>query len=311
MPRTQLHGAAALGDVAAIRHILAESPGDAMAADNMGWLPLHCACLSGHTAAVELLLAAEPKAALAASFAGCLPLHWAARKGHTEVDELLLAAAPGAASATSHGGFLPLHEAARCGHGSIAGILLAAAPQTERAKTDRGNTALVLAEMWGHLAAARVLVWCSVARPAELLKELLGVQRHPDADPATQEERDEAVHTLLADLAARHALSPADWALLPTPCPGLARALPAVLARSLVEAAQMVTHLPDTARGRLRALALSLARLQRRLRMELPESIIHRILAAAPLEEEQEVDIAEGSGNEEGSEEDRGSSDEE
>eukprot|EP00887_Chlorella_sp_A99_P001696 scaffold8.g1696.t1 len=103
--------------------------------------------------------------------------------------------------------------------------------------------------------------------------------------PTIQEKRQQVTHVLLADLDARRALSPADWAALPTPCPDLARALPAVLARSPAEAAQLVARLPDTAHGRLRTLALNLARAQRRLRLELPEAILRRILGAAPLED--------------------------
>eukprot|EP00887_Chlorella_sp_A99_P000709 scaffold5.g709.t1 len=94
--------------------------------------------------------------------------------------------------------------------------------------------------------------------------------------------------TAAATAEAKQLLSPADWAALPTPCPGLGRALLAMLARSAAEAALLVMHLPDAARGHLRALALNLARLQRRLRLELPEGVVRRILAAAPLEAERE-----------------------
>eukprot|EP00887_Chlorella_sp_A99_P001717 scaffold8.g1717.t1 len=252
-------------------------------------------------------------AALAADLVDKMPLHRAAARGHAAASELLLAAASKAASAGDSRGWRPLHVAAENGHTAVVELLLDAAPETEQHRTNAGRSALYLAAHCGHLPAARVLVERSAAPPAELIANLLTAvdAPRPRGSLATLEQREESVHALIVDLAARRALSPPDWALLPTPCPALARALPAVLARSLVEAAKLVARLPDKARSRLRALALSLARLQRRLRLELPESVVRRILAAAPLEEEQEVDIAEGSGTEEKSEGERGSSDEE
>lgn len=92
MPRTRLHDAARDGDAAAIRRMLEESPGAAMMADDLGWLPLHTACLLGHTAAVQLLLAAAPEAASATDRHGWLPLHRAANYGHAAAVELLLGA---------------------------------------------------------------------------------------------------------------------------------------------------------------------------------------------------------------------------
>eukprot|EP00887_Chlorella_sp_A99_P001737 scaffold8.g1737.t1 len=264
MVGTELHEAAELGDVPVIRRILAESPGDATAADSHGRLPLHQAAIEGLTAVVKLLLAAAPQAALVADGIGWLPLHWAVRDGHTAVVELLLEAAP----------------------------------QTERARTAEGETALLLAASHGHLPAARVVLQRSAAAPTELITELLAAICSPAIWLVTQQKKQHVAHALLADLAALRALSPADWALLPTPCPALARALPAVIERSPAEAAQLVAHLPFAARGRLRTLALSLAHLQRRLRLELPESIMRRILAAAPLEEQRE-EAEEGPSDEE------------
>eukprot|EP00887_Chlorella_sp_A99_P001698 scaffold8.g1698.t1 len=330
MVRTRLHDAAKRGDVGAIRGLLAVAPGDAMEPDGWGQLPLHLACKAGHTraaavllaaaaaaawvptchkgrkggllplhyaaegghmAVVQLLLDAAPAAASTGDAARQLPLHLAARRGHAAAVELLLAAAPGAASATACEGDLPLYWASTGGHADVVALLLAAAPDTERHRVIAGRFSLrrlAFHDAWRHLAVARVMLERSTAPPAEILDDLLAVGRSVGA-----------IHTpdwgvLFADLAASRALSPADWARLPTPCPGLARALPAVLARSPAEAAQLVARLPDAARGRLRALGLSL---QRRLRLELPESIVQRILAAAPLEEETVKD-AESSGEE-------------
>eukprot|EP00887_Chlorella_sp_A99_P000622 scaffold5.g622.t1 len=138
--------------------------------------------------------------------------------------------------------------------------------------------------MRGNLAAARVLLERSRAQPSELIADLLAAAEVAGAAPACRD----AVRTLLTDLTASRSLLSADWAALPSPCPGLACALPAVLARSPAEAAQLVAHLPPLAQSRLHMLALSLAHLQRRLDLELPEGVVRRILVAAPLAEERE-----------------------
>eukprot|EP00887_Chlorella_sp_A99_P001706 scaffold8.g1706.t1 len=264
------------------------------------WSPLLNAAAEGDAAAIHRILAESPGAAMDHRFCW-LPLHVASSHGHAAAVAELLAAAPQAASVTGPGRKLPLYFAAVNGHAAVVQLLLAAAPQTERAKTDRGKRALVLAASQGHLPAVRVLVERSAAPPAELIANLLEVWDKPYGGLPSKKSKKTAC-ALLTDLAASRSLSPADWAALPTPCPGLAHALPAVLARSPAEAAQHVAHLLDTARGRLRALVLSLARLQRRLGLKLPESIVRRILVAALVEEEREADAAEPSSSEEESE---------
>eukprot|EP00887_Chlorella_sp_A99_P000736 scaffold5.g736.t1 len=178
------------------------------------------------------------------------------------------------------------------GSPAVIELLLAAAPGSEQVRTHLGQLALWFAAAAGHIWVARVLLERSAAiAPAELIADLLAAEWIEGAVSPCHH----VVRTLLIDLAGSRALSPADWAALPSPCPGLARALPSVLARSAAEAGQLVAHLPDAARGRLRALALSLAHLQRRLRLELPDGVVRRILAAAPLEEEgQEEHAADG-----------------
>jgi hypothetical protein len=50
---------------------------------------------------------------------------------------------------------------------------------------------------------------------------------------------------LFADsVIARLPLAADEWALVPTPCPGLGRALPAALAHSAIQASTLVQHLP-------------------------------------------------------------------
>lgn len=80
-------------------------------------------------------------------------------------------------------------------------------------------------------------------------------------------------------IAARHALDASQWQLIPSPCPGLAAALPAVFDRSPAEAAQLVTRLPPSDRHRLRTFALCLARTQRLFDVHLPGPLVGRILS--------------------------------
>ena len=53
-------------------------------------------------------------------------------------------------------------------------------------------------------------------------------------------------------------LTVADWALVPLPCPGIERALPAALACGPDQAAQVVQRLPPAVAARLRISALCL-----------------------------------------------------
>ncbi len=55
----------------------------------------------------------------------------------------------------------------------------------------------------------------------------------------------------------------AAWSAVPAPCPGLLRALPAVLAQSTEQAGHLVQHLPPADVQRLRTAALGLARAQK------------------------------------------------
>lgn len=85
-------------------------------------------------------------------------------------------------------------------------------------------------------------------------------------------------------LVARQPLTCAEWSMVPTPCPGLGAALPAVLERSADEAALLVRHLPPADSERLRTVALCLVRTQRRCRVALPAEIVSRLLMAAVAE---------------------------
>ena len=84
---------------------------------------------------------------------------------------------------------------------------------------------------------------------------------------------------LFPHIVACHALTQAEWQLLPSPCPGLADVLPAIYCRSAAEAALLVAHLPPTDQHRLRTAALCLARIQNQLHMHLPGPLVGRILS--------------------------------
>lgn len=85
---------------------------------------------------------------------------------------------------------------------------------------------------------------------------------------------------LYALLVARQPLTPEEWSLVPSPCPGLGASLPAVLARGGVEAALLVARLPPADAQRLRTLALCLARAARQGALPaLPTPILSRLLA--------------------------------
>ena len=91
----------------------------------------------------------------------------------------------------------------------------------------------------------------------------------------------EVALALFADLAACTALSPAQWWRVPRPCSALGAALPAVLARSVAEAALLVGRLPAEVRQRLRTGALCLGRAQRECRFEVPSALVGQVLALA------------------------------
>ena len=84
---------------------------------------------------------------------------------------------------------------------------------------------------------------------------------------------------LLPAAVSRRPLAAQTWALLPSPCPDLGVALPAVLERSPEEARRLLWHLSAGERARLWTAALSLARAQREMGVELPAHVVTRCLA--------------------------------
>ena len=196
----------------------------------------------GFESVAQLLLQAVPAAAMVAAAApagllwqelsvahpGQLPLHVAAQEGHVGVARLLVAAAPQAAAVAAASGGTPLQIALAQRHYAIASCLLGAGDATAvlRLLSDAAQ------------GAAQVVNWAGDPPP--------GLPTHLYAD------------FLLAP--GRLPLAAAGWALVPAPCPGIERALPAAAACSADQAQQVVQRLPPAAKARLRAAALCLGR---------------------------------------------------
>ena len=84
---------------------------------------------------------------------------------------------------------------------------------------------------------------------------------------------------LFADLViTRQGLESHEWALVPSPCAGQGRALPAALAASHEQAVQLLSRLPPADSARLRCFALALHRVQARCRVYLPQPLLEKIL---------------------------------
>ena len=271
-PALRLSIAVYAGDAAALRSALAAG------ADPNGRpcqrTPLADASERGHLACVEALLAAGANPNGVDQNIRRTPLHAACDHGHAHCVEALLRAGADPA-VVNKGGWSALVEAAYHGRLEVASALLAAAPEMALITTKTsGNYPVQRALMKGHLDVARCLLELGPQSPAAAVLQALswwGSEHHTD----------EALAPLYVLLAARQPLTPAQWAQVPWPCPGLGTALPAVLARSEDEARQLVAHLPHADKLRLRTAALCIARVERRWRLQLPADLLRPLLAAA------------------------------
>jgi hypothetical protein len=162
-------------------------------------------------------------------------------------------------------GRTPLHHAAMWGAAPCVDLLLAAAPEAAAVHDGPFSSELPLEiairrHTWG---ATRSLL---SAGPAAMVLRVLSL---PDFCGG------EALHPLFTDFVmVRLPLSESDWALVPSPCRGLGRALPAALAHSSAQACSRVQHLPPADAERLRTAALCLARVQRCQKVQLPTPIV-------------------------------------
>ena len=165
-------------------------------------------------------------------------------------------------------------------HGAVLGdcpaaarLLVEAAPRAALVRDGSRRTPLEAALLFLRFGVAR----CLLERPAAL---------PPAADvlrwlTAASGPRWRMPPALFAVLAARQQLGPDEWARMPSPCLGLAAALPAVLARGEAEAALLVALLPAADRQRLRTAALCLRRTERVHGVELPPALLCPLLLAA------------------------------
>ncbi len=298
LPSPQVRVLLSAEPAAAVERLLEGAPG-ALAT------PLYLASLEGHAATVRQLLAAAPQAAgmLASVLTQKTPLHAAVQEGNLDVVQALLEAAPHTALIGTSDGHLPIHLAAAGSQhtcsAAMVQLLLAAAPGTA-SHAHNGFTPLHFAAMGGNAAAARLLMQVAPGG-AERALEIALLRVNADEDGATSRHLDTArvmlaavppdvsvtlllreggaALSLFPHVAAHWPLTAAQWQQVPRPCPGLGRALPAVVQRSEAEAAALVAHLPPSDSARLRAFALALHCAQRRLHIHLPSAVVHRLLS--------------------------------
>ncbi len=263
-----LHRAAYSGCTPAVAMLLEAAPQAAWAAADEGRLPLHEAC---RDAAVELLLAAAPETASVFDDDDTLPIHLASKFGFTPVVEQLLRVAPATAMATDHELQTPLHKAVLGGSETTVRVLLQVAPETAdfRDADDRCplSYALRYHRRWQSPefeAIARLLV-AATPRPIALVElRFAGV----------------ATLSFFTEYVAAHLpLYKPEWELVPKECPDLGRTLPAALACSPAQAAQVTRRLEGDDKLRLRTFSLGLARLQRRTGLALPAELAGRLMA--------------------------------
>ncbi|KAL4855970.1 Ankyrin-1 [Chlorella vulgaris] len=255
------------GHTAICKLLLDRAPHTARMAHLYGWLPLHLAAEDGHTATCQLLLERAPITATTVNKRGFVPLHLAAQNGHTATCQALLDTAPHTARVAADDGGLPLHFAAYGRYTATCQLLVDRAPEAAAAIDSEGRLLLhaALVSRFGplDLGTARFLLAFGSATAV-----LAALHSTPAALP------------LFADFViARPSLTSEEWAAVPTPCSGLGRALPAVLARSTDQARQLVQHLPPADAQRLRTAALSLHRAQTVLDRALPAPVVCSILA--------------------------------
>lgn len=201
--------------------------------------------------------------------------------------QLLLEAAPGLATALDGDGNSPLACAARSGCPKIVGLLLAAAPETALQRNKEGLLPLELALVrkvggWQNGSVYRSGWPCRGS--TDRIRTGLALLRQcgaADVLPVLATVEDRLAEPLFVEAVRRWRLLPEQWAQVPVPCPGLAAALPAVLARQDTEgAAQVMRRLREGHREQLQAAAHCLARAQRQLELALPMGVMWNVLAA-------------------------------
>ncbi|PSC71058.1 ankyrin repeat PH and SEC7 domain containing isoform A [Micractinium conductrix] len=235
------------GDLAGVHAALAAGASPDAAVHNVA--ALQHAVQRGHAGCATALLGSGAHPGGADSM-GRTPLHHAAILGSA-------AASAACAAALLAGGADPAaldsdrcaaaHHAARRGHVGTLRLLLAAAPAAALLQTGMGLRPLGIAVVYGHVSAARCLLEEAPLPPQAWAGEVL-------AALAVASEAGHDVGCLYVPLLARSPLNAHEWAEVPCPCAGLGAALPAVVERSVDEAALLVQRLPPADRERLRPL---------------------------------------------------------
>ncbi|KAL4435618.1 hypothetical protein ABPG77_002581 [Micractinium sp. CCAP 211/92] len=259
-----LHVAARAGHAGCVVALLAAGA-DPNAPNRFYESPLHEAASFGRLGCVAALLAGGARLE-ACSYYGFTPLFCAASANHTACVAALLAAGASPLAANARARAL-VHGAAERGATDALRLLLAAQPEAVLVKSRAGKLPLELTFPGRHLDAARCLLTDGALPPAaEALAALAGTGTW--AQP------------LYATLAARQPLSALEWELVPAPCSGLGAALPAVLARSVDEAALLMRRLPPADVARMRAVALCASHFMPQSGLTLlPTAILWHLLA--------------------------------
>jgi ankyrin repeat protein len=191
--------------------------------------------------------------------------------GSMEAARLLLEAAPAAATCEDMYAKLPVQSAAGDGHAAMVKLLLPASLPFVQP-----GSVLVDAIAGGHADVAQCLLEGLLEAEGNATQALHSLVHAYNLLSGNRP----LVLSLFNAAISRMPLTQHDWQLLPSPCSGLAAALPAVLQRSDAEAARLVAHLPDAERARLRLLTLCLSRASQR---RLPAAVSRTILAACAL----------------------------
>jgi ankyrin repeat protein len=155
--------AAAVGNVGAMRNLLAQELAAIDDRGSDGCTALHHAARFGQLEAARLLLGrgADPNA-VAMNECRSTPLYVAIEAKHRDTASLLLAlgASP---NSIQGGGWTPLHAAARNADEAVVDMLLLRGADPTRA-ADNGETAIDLAEKSGHAALTKILHTAALRR---------------------------------------------------------------------------------------------------------------------------------------------------
>ena len=149
--------AARLGDLAAVRALLAEGE-DANAAHGDGMSALHWAAERGDTELLKTLLQSGAAVDAMTRIGHYTPLHVASAAGQAEVIELLLAAGSDATSATRTSGATPLHLAANAGSVTAITTLIDHGAVVDAQEKTWGQTPLIFAAAGDRVDAIRTLL---------------------------------------------------------------------------------------------------------------------------------------------------------